>query len=403
MSYTYPTHIKELLDLDQLQRDINAGYIKRSYHPTLPLTLLCYSHLAQFDQYWTNETIVCRGLIYDEEGWVIARGPSKFFNHNQPQVEGKFKLTDQCIVSDKMDGSLGIYWRYGGEEGIATKGSFTSPQAIKATELYKNSELKEYYDQCWDQSMFNGDTPIFEIIYPEGRIVLDYGDKEYLEHLGNVSILDGTITRPIISDIMIAGRGRPMLTVAEALALPPRDNAEGLVLDVFSETGLLHVKYKQEDYKRLHAIITGTSSRNIWVYLVAEKFKDHPYIVEKDKRWGSVFLYDVEAFVSAAEKPNWREILFDTVPDEFEDWVHETIAELETEAEKLTWDALTFAQVISHLKGKELHDEAKAHPFAMEICRYLRHGDLSQIEMRAWREIQPRGVSLPPFAARDDA
>lgn len=390
MSSPEKIHISELLNESQLEADMVAGYIKRSKHPTLPISILCYTHIVQFQQYWTRETMVCRGLIVDNEGYVIARGPEKFFNYGQKGAP-EFSLDTTCIVTDKVDGSLGIYWRYGDEDGIATKGSFISPQAIKATEMLHSSEIGEEMREQWPEDMRRWATPIFEIIYPDGRIVLDYGQEESLRRLGNVHLESGKIRRQILSDIILHRN----ITIREALALPPRNNAEGLVLDVVTTTGFDHIKIKQEDYKRLHAIISHTSERSLWVYLVAEKFKDD---IENPKHWGSIFFWDVEAFEDAKKLENWRDTLFDAVPDEFEEWVHKTLAHLEEEASILADIAFDFARSISHLQGKELFEAAKVHPYGTEIIRYIRNQNAIGIHMKAWADIQPRGVSLPPFA-----
>lgn len=393
MSTPAKIHISELLDPIQLEKDIADGMIKRSHHSELPIEILCYTHLTQFKQYWTAETMVCRGLIIDEEGYVIARGPGKFFNYGQPGAP-KFSLDDLCYVTDKLDGSLGVYWRYNGHDGIATKGSFNSPQALKATELLDSSDEGEYYRDQWDEGMLRWATPIFEIIYPEGRIVLDYGAEESIRPLGTVLLDTGIIRRQITSDIIL----KRNITVAEALAIPPRHNAEGLVLDVFSQDGTVHLKIKQEDYKRLHAIVTGTSARSLWVYQVADLFKDVPYIKEDPKHWGSVFFYDVKAFVDAAEQDDWKARLFDTVPDEFENWVHRTLQEHYIKAGDKITDAFKFAEDIRHLEGQDLWLKAQSHPYVTEIIRYIRHGDATGIQMKAWADIQPFGVSLPPFS-----
>lgn len=393
MSMPDKIHISELLDPIQLDKDIANGMIRRSHHPELPIEILCYTHMTQFKQYWTQETMVCRGLIVDSDGYVIARGPGKFFNYGQAGAP-EFSLSDSCIVTDKLDGSLGIYWRYDGHDGIATKGSFTSPQAVKATELLDSSHEGEYFRTNWDEDMVRYATPVFEIIYPESRIVLDYGNDESIRHLGNVLLETGTIRRHVTSEIIL----KRNITVAEAIAIPPRKNAEGLVLDIQTPNGIVHLKIKQEDYKRLHAIVTNTSARSLWVYQVADLFKDAPYIVEDPKHWGSVFRYDIKAFVDAAEQEDWRARLFDAVPDEFENWVHHTLQEHYIKAGDKISEAFKFAEDIRHLEGREMWLKAQSHPYVTEIIRFLRHGDRHGIEMKAWADIQPVGVSLPPFS-----
>jgi RNA ligase len=54
----------------------------------------------------------------------------------------------------------------------------------------------------------------------------------------------------------------PYRTMAEALADPARDNAEGIVVR-FLETGL-RVKLKYPQYVALHRIVTGMNERAVW-------------------------------------------------------------------------------------------------------------------------------------------
>jgi RNA ligase len=84
-------------------------------------------------------------------------------------------------VFDKMDGSLGILYPTSQGMAVATRGSFTSEQALKATEI-----LHEKYPEWaqitydWFRSNFDANwyevnyTDLVEIVYPENRIVVDY-------------------------------------------------------------------------------------------------------------------------------------------------------------------------------------------------------------------------------------
>jgi len=51
-------------------------------------------------------------------------------------------------------------------------------------------------------------------------------------------------------------------TFAEALAAPPRDDREGLVVH-FTDADQ-RVKIKYAEYVRLHRIVTGLSARTVW-------------------------------------------------------------------------------------------------------------------------------------------
>jgi RNA ligase len=138
--------------LEKLNKYYEDGLLYKQVHPTLPLTIWNYTETVQFEGKWDEITLMCRGLVTDDKGNIVARPFNKFFNIE----EGKYTPTENFEVWDKMDGSLGIVFWYEGQWIVATRGSFTSDQAIKGTEL-----LKKYNTDI----MFRHLTYCFEIIY----------------------------------------------------------------------------------------------------------------------------------------------------------------------------------------------------------------------------------------------
>lgn len=259
------TKLNEILDTNKLEDLILAKRINVQVHPDLPLRIYNYSNMAQFAGEWTNEERVCRGLIVGPNDEIIARGPSKFFNYGQPGAP-EVAMDSDVAVYRKEDGSLGIGWSYEGHYGIATRGSFTSDQAVHATALAHRfpEAFKAQVNIC--KEGFNA-TPIYEIVYSENRIVLNYGDRDENIFLGKVSDETGIIIdRPNPEDDE-SGFFKGYMKFADALALPIPDDEEGYVLDIidWSEaeaTG--HLKLKGDRYKELHGAIFGLSERRIW-------------------------------------------------------------------------------------------------------------------------------------------
>lgn len=261
--------IDELLDLDLLGEMIDQGYVGMQAHRTEPLFIYNYTHKAQYDRVWNSVTRQCRGLIVrhgafgpcEGEGDVVARPWPKFFNYGEYE-EGILDLDAEVTARDKLDGSLGILYPTSGGHAIATRGSFASEQAIKGTEILHG------------MMRFNpgftplpGVTYLFEILYPENRIVLDYGDKEALVLLG---IVDNETGATDHGDIIWPGEFASFLharTLREALELSPRENAEGIVVR-FKDTHEM-LKIKQDDYVALHRIVTGLNERVVWSRLGA--------------------------------------------------------------------------------------------------------------------------------------
>jgi RNA ligase len=251
--------ITELFSLEDLELELQDGYVVERKHPTLPLTILNYTDRATFEQRWNCVTENCRGLIVNNvTDEVIARGPRKFFNYGEPSAT-PWPLDTQVRLTRKEDGSLGIGWQYEDNYGIATRGSFTSEQAVHATEQMTPDE-----EGSIDFGDVNGNSRMWEIVYPENRIVLDYGDRDELIPLGTVDNKTGLIRyRP--SHVLVDGQPAVM-TLAEAIALPIPDDEEGYVLDILDEylNVVDHLKLKGDRYKELHAAIFGLTEARVY-------------------------------------------------------------------------------------------------------------------------------------------
>lgn len=231
-------------------------------HPSLPLYVYNYTQSAQFSKTWNAATLASRGLIADADGNVVARPFTKFFNYGEISAEDLKNLSGRVVASDKLDGSMGVGYLNPetGNINIATRGSFTSDQALHATDLY----LTEY-DGKWSPK--EGFTYIWEIIYPENRIVLNYGQTDQLALIGRINMETGVSTPlPDITEWPFARADVfDHATLADSLQAAPRSNSEGIVVH-FVESDA-RVKIKQEDYVRLHRVVTGVTARRVWELL----------------------------------------------------------------------------------------------------------------------------------------
>ena len=252
--------------LEKLNKYYEDGLLYKQVHPTLPLTIWNYSEKVQYENLWDEVTLMCRGLVTDDKGDIVATPFKKFFNIE----EGKYTPTETFEVYEKMDGSLGIVFWYQGQWVVATRGSFTSDQAIKAREL-----LKKYNTDI----MFRHMTFCFEIIYPENRIVLDYGGEEKLVLLG---AFDNWGKDYDMSDWDEWGfdvvKKYDGIKDYQQLKEMVKNDQEGFVVK-FSNGD--RVKVKGVEYLRLHKIMTNVSTTGIWEYLkngedVMELLKDVP-------------------------------------------------------------------------------------------------------------------------------
>lgn len=165
------------------------GDVRASYSPYFPLISFCYNQTAFFKKGWNWFEENSRGIIFNlSTGELVSRPYKKFFNYGEHGIAptGKIKL-----VQEKMDGSLGVPYIYNGDVYFATKGSFTSSQSTWATTWINHPERIDLRDQIYDV-LYNGFTPLFEIIYPQNRIVVDYGSRAELVLLSIIHNETGT-------------------------------------------------------------------------------------------------------------------------------------------------------------------------------------------------------------------
>jgi RNA ligase len=187
-------------------------------------------------------------------------------------------------VYEKMDGSLGIVFHYEGEWHLASKGSFTSDQAVKGRELLEKYSYRE--------GLIPGYTYLFEIIYPSNRIVVDYGKYEGLVLLGayeNETCKEVTIEEMVNEGFELVKKYDGIEDFKELKSLI-KGNQEGFVIRY--KNGM-RMKIKGEEYVRLHRILTDFSNVDIWEYM-----KDGKDVTK----------------------------LLNKVPDEFDKWIREQIS-----------------------------------------------------------------------------
>jgi RNA ligase len=249
-----PTHLRDLFEIELLDSMLEQRYVRVREHPGCDLRILNYTARAQYDKTWNDVTLTCRGLIIDRDGFVVARPFRKFFNAAERASD---VLSGPVRVTEKLDGSLGVLYPLEDGWSIATRGSFDSAQAQIANEIWRERHVQFEPNPLW--------TYLFEVIYPENRIVIDYGTQRQLVLLGAVDIATGaSIT---LEDAASGWSGAVVETLPHrsfqaALEAPARADSEGMVVH-FTDTDV-RVKLKHDEYVRLHRLVTGVSERRVW-------------------------------------------------------------------------------------------------------------------------------------------
>ena len=357
----------DLFDPALLGDMLTLGYVRRQDHPALPLAILNYSELAQFERVWNPVTRQCRGLIYNTEtGLVAARPLQKFFNYGEPGVD--LDPEEPVLVTDKLDGSLGILYDDGDGGAVATRGSFTSDQALHATELWKRRYAGRMRQPHPDWTL------LFEIIYPTNRIVCDYRGADDLFLLGSVHCSSGDLVRPGLITWWPGpkvGEFTEYRTLAEAVAAPPREGMEGLVVDLL--TSKQRVKIKQADYVALHRIVTGLSTRTAWEHLAEGR--------------------------ALAE-------LIEPLPDEFHAWVGKIAAELAEQVRAIHTEVeVEHSRILAGLpEGWTRKDYALIAKDHRHSAALFRHLDSRDFRDYCWKLVKPeREMAAPGAPVHDEA
>lgn len=292
--------LSSIVDPEKFRKFIDEGYISERKHPDDDsLRVYSYTPKVQFSGMWTDETLLARGLILKtgkdgnlKDATIHARALGKFFTVEQ-MSEGDWtniKLVDDdenvtvqenapidfdapATVMDKMNGALGVgYIAPDGRAQISTKGSFGSTEAeigSKIFDKYGSEELGKFM-----QKRMKNQTPLFEIITPERPHPVNYGDMEDVVLLGTVNKITGKWSPVDENHKLVQQFGFqtpekiPATTLREALAIPYRENTEGMVVTTTDEKGKQKMyKVKPEEYHNLRSAFykmnKGKSSETI--------------------------------------------------------------------------------------------------------------------------------------------
>lgn len=246
-----------------------------------------YSSEVSFYDLWNEFYMETRGVVIDMEKLKLVSTPyRKFFNFNEKEMTSPQQiqtLMEKAVaieVQNKEDGSMVSVSRYKDEFIVATPGSLASEQAKWAKEFL----LKHHMGFL--NHIPNDTTFIFEAIYPDNRIVIDYMGAEQMVMTGARDNKTGHyLSRSFIEDYgIVFGIPVPMLedkTLEQLLleskdkTLHPADKKEGWVITVRTENETILFKVKCEDYCDIHRVMgVANSPKIVFEHIAKDTYDD---------------------------------------------------------------------------------------------------------------------------------
>lgn len=296
-------NISSIAPMHEFLKNEAEGWISlRPHKEDSNLVIANYTPAQTFRNKWDAVTLASRGLIFFKDtGEIAARPFNKFFNAGQSGTE-HIDTTGPVEVTNKEDGSMGIsYMAPDMMYSIATRGSMHSEQAEHATGVFRTK-----YADIWkpDEDF----SFIFEIIYREGRIVLDYGTMDDLILLGAVNKETGvSVDRDVLETLGYPG---PIVKIYDfpdyqsVFEAEQEQNREGFVVRFNESDERLKIKF--DEYLAIHRLMFNLSPRRIWEMLakgidVDEWLTQLPdEFTDEAKEWRDTFVTEHDTLLAEA-------------------------------------------------------------------------------------------------------
>ena len=226
--------------------------------------------------------------------WGAIPGIVKaFFNINEvPETDeniGRDRMEHSSYIyaTEKKDGSTIIVSNYKNKPLITTNGSFDNEQTKLAKEIF-NEKYPKFLP-----NVDKGYTFIFELIHPDNKIVIDYGDEKALyllavRDLNTEKLLSLDETHDLANQY---GFPYPkvydfenldvMVNLAHTLK---NANQEGWVLRIGNKDGEFMAKLKLDEYFEMHKTFGKVSTKWVYRHIVNNDLDDFLALCDEDRK-----------------------------------------------------------------------------------------------------------------------
>ena len=227
---------------------------------------------------WFEFAKLCRGVIVDADTYEVVAHPfDKFFNINEcagyriKDVAGKLKTAKDVSLTDKKDGTLISVVRYIDKTGkdrlvVSTNGGLdNNSQYID----WAKALFVEKYNKFFE-NVPTGYDFIFELVIPETKVIIDYGDtrKLFLLNIRNLNTGRFLLYDEIRDfadeyglDITEQYEFKGIKSLISEVHSAKDVGREGYVLRISDDREDYFVKIKFEEYFILHKMLSRISER----------------------------------------------------------------------------------------------------------------------------------------------
>jgi len=258
--------------LSNLEKEVELGNIGKSICPYGDFVLYDYTNQCQFDKNWNETTNMARGLILDLQNKCLANRVLPKF-HNLSEYGPDWNPPEHpFVVTEKYDGSMISLWfdKQSCLWRCTTRGSFSSEQAQWASSHISRYNLN---------TLLNRDISyIFEAIYPQNRIVVDYKGLESLVLIAAFDQESGQELDIHNSDKFPFAAYHPHTQISriyhinnlvELIEMSKNIdyNQEGWVIRYSNG---FRLKIKGDDYSRVHKVKSNVTPLGVWEIMMGE-------------------------------------------------------------------------------------------------------------------------------------
>lgn len=268
-----------MMKFSDFEQYVDDGLFTKEKHPLADLYIFGY-HSGPYSKpknVWNDTTKMMRGLIVDSNGIIHARSFEKFFTFRTYLSEETALFSEGQIlklpnlpykVYEKVDGTLTILYWIDDVPYLATQRSFSSVKAKRATEI-----LHTKYSHLFEK-LKRDRTYIFEAIYPESQVLIDYGNEEELILIGVIDTNTGSslpleeIGFKISKDWTSELKNISNMKELESLNIK---NLEGFVIVYEND---FRIKIKFPWYKEAHTLMNKLILLEHNIDLISDKLKE---------------------------------------------------------------------------------------------------------------------------------